>query len=91
MLDEGNIKEVLSNANTIIDDAIQKKMEGQVVQLFCMLGTLQQRVYWYTKGFKSIDNMQGDTYKNVDLLTDLRSYSNFKPNRNIIYSRNSIF
>jgi predicted metalloprotease len=66
MLEEGDIKEALSAANAVGDDAIQNKMQGQVVPDSFTHGTSKQRIYWFTKGFKSGDIKQGDTFSELD-------------------------
>ena len=66
MLEEGDIQEALSAANAVGDDAIQKKMQGQVIPDSFTHGTSQQRIYWFTKGFKSGDIKQGDTFAELN-------------------------
>ena len=66
MLEDGDIQEALSAANAVGDDAIQKKMQGQVVPDSFTHGTSQQRIYWFTKGFKSGDIKQGDTFAGLN-------------------------
>lgn len=66
MLEDGDIQEALSAANAVGDDAIQKKMQGQVVPDSFTHGTSQQRIYWFTKGFKSGDIKQGDTFAELN-------------------------
>lgn len=62
ILEAGDIEEALSAANAVGDDAIQKKMQGQVVPDSFTHGTSEQRMYWFNKGFKSGDIKQGDTF-----------------------------
>ena len=62
ILEPGDIEEALSAANAVGDDAIQKKMQGQVVPDSFTHGTSEQRMYWFNKGFKSGDIKQGDTF-----------------------------
>jgi hypothetical protein len=62
ILEPGDIEEALSAANAVGDDAIQKKMQGQVVPDSFTHGTSEQRIYWFNKGFKSGDFKQGDTF-----------------------------
>ena len=61
ILDEGDIEEALSAANAVGDDAIQRKTQGQVVPDGFTHGTSAQRMYWFTKGFKTGDVKQGNT------------------------------
>ena len=62
VLETGDIEEALSAANAVGDDAIQKKMQGQVVPDSFTHGTSAQRMYWFKKGFESGDLKQGDTF-----------------------------
>ncbi|TDD95993.1 KPN_02809 family neutral zinc metallopeptidase [Flavobacterium cellulosilyticum] len=62
MLEPGDIEEALSAANAVGDDAIQKKMQGQVVPDSFTHGTSEQRKYWFNRGFKSGDIKKGDTF-----------------------------
>jgi predicted metalloprotease len=66
MLEEGDIEEALSAANAVGDDAIQKKMQGQVVPDSFTHGTSEQRMYWFKKGFVSGDIKKGDTFSEMD-------------------------
>ena len=66
MLEPGDIEEALSAANAVGDDAIQKKMQGQVVPDSFTHGTSEQRMYWFNKGFKTGDFKKGDTFSEVD-------------------------
>lgn len=66
ILEAGDIDEALSAANAVGDDAIQKKMQGQVVPDSFTHGTSEQRMYWFNKGFQSGDIKQGDTFSEVD-------------------------
>jgi predicted metalloprotease len=65
ILDPGDIEEALSAANAVGDDAIQKKMQGQVVPDSFTHGTSQQRMFWFNKGFESGDIKKGDTFSEV--------------------------
>ena len=66
MLDPGDIEEALSAANAVGDDAIQKKMQGQVVPDSFTHGTSEQRMYWFNRGFKTGDFKKGDTFAEVE-------------------------
>lgn len=61
-LEEGDIEEALSAANAVGDDAIQSKMQGQIVPDSFTHGTSEQRMKWFIKGFKSGDIRLGDTF-----------------------------
>jgi predicted metalloprotease len=65
ILDPGDIEEALSAANAVGDDAIQKKMQGQVVPDSFTHGTSEQRMYWFNRGFKSGDIRKGDTFAEI--------------------------
>lgn len=62
ILEEGDLEEALQAANAIGDDRLQKQGRGQVVPDSFTHGTSQQRIRWFTKGFKSGDMRQGDTF-----------------------------
>ncbi|MFB9110530.1 KPN_02809 family neutral zinc metallopeptidase [Flavobacterium gyeonganense] len=64
-LDTGDIEEALSAANAVGDDAIQSKMQGQVVPDSFTHGTSEQRMYWFKKGFSSGDIHQGNTFEDI--------------------------
>lgn len=66
MLEPGDIEEALSAANAVGDDAIQKKMQGQVVPDSFTHGTSEQRMYWFNRGFKSGDINKGDTFAEIE-------------------------
>jgi len=66
VLEPGDIEEALSAANAVGDDAIQKKMQGQVVPDSFTHGTSEQRMYWFNRGFKSGDINKGDTFSEVN-------------------------
>lgn len=65
VLDEGDIDEALSAANAVGDDAIQSKMQGQIVPDSFTHGTSEQRMYWFKKGFKTGDIKQGTTFEEI--------------------------
>lgn len=62
MIQEGDIEEALTAANSIGDDRIQKETQGYVVPDGFTHGTSAQRVYWFKKGYKTGDINQGDTF-----------------------------
>ncbi len=65
ILEEGDIDEALSAANAVGDDAIQKRVQGEVVPDSFTHGTSDQRKYWFMKGYKTGDIRQGDTFNNA--------------------------
>ena len=66
VLEPGDIEEALSAANAVGDDAIQKKMQGQVVPDSFTHGTSEQRMYWFNRGFKTGDIRQGNTFAELN-------------------------
>ncbi|WP_417196931.1 neutral zinc metallopeptidase, partial [Bizionia sp.] len=61
-LEEGDIEEALSAANAVGDDAIQRRVQGDVTPDSFTHGTSEQRMFWFMKGFKTGDIKQGDTF-----------------------------
>ena len=66
MLEPGDIEEALSAANAVGDDAIQSKMQGQVVPDSFTHGSSKQRMYWFNKGFTTGDIKQGNTFAEIN-------------------------
>ncbi|MFD0976907.1 KPN_02809 family neutral zinc metallopeptidase [Salinimicrobium gaetbulicola] len=64
-LEEGDIQEALSAASAVGDDAIQRKTQGRVVPDSFTHGTSEQRMKWFTKGYRTGDVQQGDTFQAV--------------------------
>lgn len=62
ILEEGDLEEALTAASAIGDDRIQKQARGYVVPDSFTHGTSKQRVRWFTKGLRSGDISQGDTF-----------------------------
>lgn len=58
----GDVEEALTAANAIGDDRIQEATQGYVVPDAFTHGTAAQRVYWFSKGLKTGDLNQGDTF-----------------------------
>lgn len=52
-LEEGDIEEALNTASAIGDDVLQKQSGGRVVPDAFTHGTAQQRVRWFTQGFRA--------------------------------------
>jgi|SRR5690606_15188449 len=61
-LEEGDIEEALNAANAIGDDKIQMQAQGYVVPDAFTHGSSKERIYWFTKGYKTGDINQGDTF-----------------------------
>src|SRR6218665_2681810 len=66
VLEPGDIEEALSAANAVGDDAIQKKMRGQVVPDYFTQGSSEQRMYWFNRGLKTGDFKQGNTFAEIN-------------------------
>jgi uncharacterized protein len=66
MLEPGDIEEALSAAQAVGDDAIQSKMQGQVVPDSFTHGSSEQRMHWFMKGYKSGDINQGNTFAEIE-------------------------
>jgi len=62
-LEEGDIEEALRAANAIGDDRLQKQARGYVVPESFTHGTSEQRMRWFSKGFKTGDIRQGNTFE----------------------------
>jgi predicted metalloprotease len=62
ILETGDIESALSAANAVGDDHLQKQMQGYVNPDSFTHGSSEQRKYWFTKGYKTGDIQQGDTF-----------------------------
>lgn len=62
LLEEGDIEEGLNAASSVGDDRIMKQQQGYVVPDAFTHGASEQRVRWFTKGLKTGDLSQGDTF-----------------------------
>ena len=62
-LDPGDVSEALRAAGAVGDDMIQKRTQGYVVPDSFTHGTSQQRMQFFTTGFKSGDMKQCQTFK----------------------------
>jgi predicted metalloprotease len=65
LLDPGDIDEALGAASAVGDDRLQQQSRGYVVPDSFTHGSSEQRVAWFTKGFKSGDLKQGDTFNEI--------------------------
>lgn len=61
-LDKNDVESALTAANAIGDDRIQAETRGTVVPDAFTHGTSAQRMYWFSKGMKTGDINQGDTF-----------------------------
>lgn len=62
VLEAGDVEEALRAATAIGDDNIQKQTQGYVVPDSFTHGSSEQRVRWFSKGFRTGDVSQGDTF-----------------------------
>lgn len=62
LLEKGDIEEAMRAAQAIGDDALQSQ-SGHIRPDSFTHGTSEQRLRWFTKGLKSGDPNQGDTFK----------------------------
>jgi predicted metalloprotease len=67
ILEEGDIEEALNAASAVGDDRIMMEQQGYVVPDAFTHGTSEQRVRWFTKGFRTGDPNQGDTFNAQNL------------------------
>lgn len=67
ILERGDIEEGLAAASAIGDDRIQRQTQGYVVPDAFTHGSSAQRVRWFTRGLKSGDPEQCDTFGASDL------------------------
>ena len=62
ILEEGDIEEALRAATAIGDDRLQLQSRGMVMPESFTHGSSEQRVRWFSRGLKSGDVTQGDTF-----------------------------
>lgn len=62
-LDEGDVQEAINAAAAVGDDNIQNSTQGYTRPETYTHGTSQQRMEWFTRGFKTGDITFGDTFK----------------------------
>ena len=67
VVEEGDIQEALRAANAIGDDRLQKQTQGRVVPDAFTHGTSEQRMRWFSKGFRSGQVRDGDTFATESL------------------------
>ncbi|HMU06129.1 MAG TPA: neutral zinc metallopeptidase, partial [Saprospiraceae bacterium] len=61
--DEGDVQEAINAAAAVGDDNIQNSTQGYTRPETYTHGTSQQRMEWFTRGFKTGDITVGDTFK----------------------------
>lgn len=62
LLESGDIEEGLNAAHQVGDDSLQKQSQGYVVPDSFTHGTSAQRVRWFSRGLKTADWQQCDTF-----------------------------
>ncbi len=67
IIEQGDFEEAINAASAIGDDTLQKQVQGRVTPDSFTHGTSEQRVRWFTKGYKTGDIAQGDTFNTADL------------------------
>lgn len=67
VLEEGDYEEAITAASAVGDDTIQKRARGYVVPESFTHGTAEQRMRWFSKGFKAGNLDEGDTFKAANL------------------------
>ncbi len=67
LLEPGDLESAISAANAVGDDTLQKKAMGYTVPDSFTHGTSAQRIFWFTKGYKTGDISQGDTFNDPSL------------------------
>ena len=63
ILEEGDVQEALNAASAIGDDRLQKQAQGYVVPDSFTHGSSAQRTQWFTRGLKSGDMNQCNTFQ----------------------------
>ncbi len=66
-IEEGDFEEAINAASAIGDDRLQQQSQGYVTPDSFTHGTSEQRVRWFTKGFKSGNIKEGDTFNTDNL------------------------
>jgi predicted metalloprotease len=61
-LETGDIEEAMNAAASVGDDVLQKKYQGRVYPDSFTHGSASQRKAWFSKGYKTGDFEQGDTF-----------------------------
>lgn len=67
IIEDGDIEEALTAARAIGDDTLQKRSQGYVQPESFNHGTSDQRLRWFTKGLRTGDLNQGDTFSAREL------------------------
>lgn len=67
IIEPGDIQEALGAASAIGDDRLQRQSQGYVAPESFTHGTSEQRVRWFTRGFRSGEMNQCDTFSVAEL------------------------
>ncbi|MEM1225794.1 MAG: neutral zinc metallopeptidase [Planctomycetota bacterium] len=67
VIEDGDIEEALTAARAIGDDTLQKRSRGYVQPETFNHGTSDQRLRWFSKGLRTGDLNQGDTFSAREL------------------------
>jgi uncharacterized protein len=67
ILEPGDLEEAMAAASGVGDDRLQKQAQGYVVPESFTHGSSEQRMRWFTIGFKSGNPQQCDTFKAANL------------------------
>lgn len=59
------LDEALSAALAVVDDAIQSKIQGNIVPQSFTHGIPEQRKYYFMKGYTTGDIKQGNTFSKI--------------------------
>ena len=78
ILEVGDVESGLRAATAIGDDRLQMEAQGYVVPDSFTHGTSKQRVRWFTKGLKTGDINQGDTFNADELVDRAREWANLR-------------
>ena len=62
ILEPGDIEEGLKAASAVGDDTIQRRMQGHVVPESFTHGSAEQRMDWFTRGYKGGELASCDTF-----------------------------
>ena len=67
IIEEGDLDEAFNAASSVGDDRIQKQTQGYIVPDSFTHGTSAQRVNWFTRGWRTGDINQGDTFNSQNI------------------------
>lgn len=67
IIEEGDLDEAFNAASSVGDDRIQKQTQGYIVPDSFTHGTSAQRVNWFTRGWRTGDINQGDTFNSENV------------------------